>query len=179
MTCIDLSDERVMQAHQGSRNSIQFLEGDAISLRFPDGSFDAAYSHQMIEHLHPDDIVQHFQEIHRVLRINGFYYFTTPNRYWGPFDISRVFRCRKAEGMHLREYSYSDISRLLADSGFQKSASPFVHPYLCNKVRITPPLVTCRTKCTMESVLDKLPGIFSDLAARILAVKSVMIIAWK
>lgn len=168
-----------MQAHQESRNSIQFLEGDATSLRFPDSSFDAAYSNQMIEHLNPDDIVWHFQRIHRVLRTNGFYYFTTPNRYWGPFDISRVSGCRKAERMHLKEYSYDEICRMLADSGFQKSASPFVHPYLCNKVRITPLLVDCRTKCTMESVLEKLPGIFSDLAARILAVKSVVVIAWK
>jgi len=179
VTCIDLSDERVIQAKQEACTNIRFQEGDATILEFPSEEFDVVYSHQMIEHLHPDDVLRHFKEVYRVLKKGGFYYFTTPNRLWGPFDISRLFGFQIAGGMHLKEYTYKEINTILKNSGFLVWESPIIHPYISNKLRISPPFVDIRTKILFESVLKKIPAFLNDFAGRIIVVKSIMIIARK
>jgi ubiquinone/menaquinone biosynthesis C-methylase UbiE len=132
LTCMDLSEERVIQAKQGSVPNIHFKVGDATALGFPPDTFDVVYSHQMIKHLHPDDVSRHLKEVYRVLKKGGFYYFTTPNRLWGPSEVSRFFfGCKAAAGMHLKEFSYEEIRKLLMDSCFYELVSPFIHPYLC------------------------------------------------
>ena len=179
VTCIDLSDERVVQATQEPVPDIRFQAGDATILEFPSEEFTVVYSHQMVEHLHPDDISRHFTEVYRVLKKGGFYYFTTPNRLFGPFDISRLFGFQTAGGMHLKEYSYDEISAILQKAGFVILESPVIHPYLCDKLGIFPPLADARKKIRLESVVKKIPGFLKDLAGRIVVVKSIMILARK
>lgn len=63
------------------RDAIKFsnLEvGDAMSLRFPDSSFDFVYSFHALEHI--DNPVIALKEMKRVLKDGGGYWVGTPNR---------------------------------------------------------------------------------------------------
>ncbi|MFH1928019.1 MAG: methyltransferase domain-containing protein [Chloroflexota bacterium] len=83
-------------------------------------TYDVVVSNQVIEHIHPDDLVEHFKGVRSILIDGGRYIFATPHKFVGPSDISRVFKCDKPMGMHLKEYSYQEIRRLLIQSGFNK-----------------------------------------------------------
>ncbi len=84
----------------------------------PPASYDVVISSQVIEHLHPDDLVVHLRAARAILRPGGRYLFDTPNRLFGPFDVSDVFGYETAAGMHLKEYTYSDIRRAAATAGY-------------------------------------------------------------
>lgn len=82
-------------------------------------SYDVVISDQVIEHLHPDDLYEHFKGAMSILSTGGRYIFATPHKYVGPSDISRVFKCDKPMGMHLKEYTYEEIKGLLVQAGFK------------------------------------------------------------
>ena len=95
-------------------------------------SYDVVISNQVIEHLHPDDLCQHFKGVLSILSKGGKYIFITPHRYKGPSDISRVFKCDRAMGMHLKEYTYLELKELLKISGFKKIKAIFRIPAKIN-----------------------------------------------
>ena len=97
-----------------------FIKYDGYNLSLPDGSIDVAFSHQLIEHLHPEDTELHFQLIGRILRRGGYYLFTTPHRLSGPADISRHFS-DTADGFHLKEWTYVELVQLLKKTGYSDS----------------------------------------------------------
>ncbi len=68
--------------------------------------WDVVLSCQLIEHLHPDDLLDHLKGVHAILAPGGRYILSTEHRYTGPHDLSRVFCCDVAKGMHLKEYTY-------------------------------------------------------------------------
>lgn len=90
---------------------------DGHDLALPDGCVDVAFSDQLIEHLHPDDTRHHFKTVYRLLKPGGAYVFRTPHRLTGPHDVSRYFS-ERAEGFHLKEWTYGELADLLADLGF-------------------------------------------------------------
>jgi SAM-dependent methyltransferase len=85
----------------------------------PDNTVDLAFSYQVIEHLHPEDAVEQLKQIFRVLKPGGCYYCITPNRLYGPSDISRGFD-REATGLHLKEYSNTDLLKLFRGVGLRE-----------------------------------------------------------
>ena len=78
---------------------------------------DLAFSCHLIEHLHPEDLLDHFQDVFSVLARQGQYIIITPNRLLGPHDVSRDFD-PVATGLHLREYTHGDLIAQLKSSGF-------------------------------------------------------------
>jgi SAM-dependent methyltransferase len=50
---------------------LRFVVGDARSLPFRSGSFDAVFSYSVIQHFSKDDAIQAIQEIGRTLAVNG------------------------------------------------------------------------------------------------------------
>lgn len=82
-----------------------------------DGAAHFAFSDQLMEHLHPEDAADQIREIHRALASGGKYLCITPNRLYGPRDISAHFD-DVATGLHLKEYSASELRRLFLDNGF-------------------------------------------------------------
>jgi SAM-dependent methyltransferase len=78
-----------------------------------------AFSFSVVEHVHPEDVIQHLAEVHRVLKPGGIYYSVTPNRLLGPHDISRYFDT-VATGLHLKEYTIGELAKLYRDTGFQE-----------------------------------------------------------
>lgn len=57
-----------------------FVSGDAMELPFRSQSFDLVVSFEVLEHL-PDDM-KAMGEVYRVLKPNGGFFFTVPNRWW-------------------------------------------------------------------------------------------------
>ena len=99
--------------------NLNLVIGNACTLDdIPDNSVDVAYSTDLIEHLHPDDAQMHVREVQRVLFNNGVYICITPNRVTGPHDVSRHFGFRVADGLHLKEYSCSELVHLFKEAGF-------------------------------------------------------------
>jgi SAM-dependent methyltransferase len=85
----------------------------------PPESIDVAFSSQLIEHLHPEDVVIQLQAIYRALVPGGVYICLTPHRFGGPADVSRLFD-EVATGFHLKEYTNRELARLFRGTGFSR-----------------------------------------------------------
>ncbi|MEM1177252.1 MAG: class I SAM-dependent methyltransferase, partial [Acidobacteriota bacterium] len=85
-------------------------------------SADMVYSCHVLEHLHPDDLPGHFDQVLRWLKPGAPYLMVTPNRLLGPHDISAYF-AETPEGFHLREYSHGDLRRAARIAGFARVAA--------------------------------------------------------
>ncbi|MCC6409135.1 MAG: class I SAM-dependent methyltransferase [Planctomycetes bacterium] len=80
-------------------------------------SIDLAFSDQLIEHLHPDDVELHFTSLLRALAPGGIYVLRTPHRHGGPHDVSRYFDDEPA-GFHLKEWTFAELARTAELAGF-------------------------------------------------------------
>lgn len=132
-----------------SQEDFELILTDSLSLPFADASIDVAYSCHFLEHLHPDDAYEHAAEVRRVLRSGGVYLCVTPNRLWGPHDISRYFDDTPT-GFHLREYTHADLSQLFLRADFASTK------VLCG-VGQTPRVSSGWRYALAERVLDLFP----------------------
>jgi SAM-dependent methyltransferase len=129
--------------------NVKLVYFDGFNIPLADDSIDAAYSNQLMEHLHPEDAEEQLRNIHRVLRKGGAYICITPNRISGPHDISRFFT-DKPVGFHLREYSATELRALFLSVGFSK-----VTAYTIIKGRkVELPFATVSA---LEKIADSLP----------------------
>jgi len=92
---------------------------DGTSVPAPSASVDVAYSTDMIEHLHPEDALEHARSVIATLVPGGVYVCVTPNALCGPWDISMNFD-KVPTGLHLKEYRISELARLLRAAGFSR-----------------------------------------------------------
>lgn len=114
---LDVSEEIMRQKRQPP-NVVPILS-DGVSIPVPEGSVDVAYSNQLMEHLHPRDAAEQLGNICRSLAPGGSYFCVTPNRCYGPGDVSAYFG-EEATGLHLKEYSVRELRRLFLDAGFRE-----------------------------------------------------------
>ena len=112
---VDISD----QLARSLPENVQLVVSDGTSIPVPEGSVDVAFSDQLMEHLHPEDARVQLANIHRALKPGGVYLCITPNRLYGPSDISAYFD-DEARGFHLREYSLREIVGILREAGFHR-----------------------------------------------------------
>jgi SAM-dependent methyltransferase len=112
---IDISDQRSKQIT--FPNNFKLIIYDGYDLELPSGSIDIVFSNELIEHFHPEDILYHFQLVHRILNKGGAYLFITPHKFAGPSDISMYFS-EEPEGFHLKEWTYGEIAALLNISNY-------------------------------------------------------------
>jgi SAM-dependent methyltransferase len=103
---------------------------DGVNLsRFEENNrYEAAVSTQVIEHLHPDDVLDHFRNILPILKPGGRYIFNTPHNLFGPKDLSAVFGRDVAECMHLKEYYASELASMLQEAGFVSIKGVLIAP---------------------------------------------------
>jgi SAM-dependent methyltransferase len=106
-----------------------FSDGVHLDQFEPRDTYDAVISDQLVEHLHPDDLADHFHGVLSILAPAGRYVFATPHSAYGPSDISRVFNCDRPKGMHLCEYTYRQIEHSLKAAGFVRVYVPFKLPH--------------------------------------------------
>jgi cyclopropane fatty-acyl-phospholipid synthase-like methyltransferase len=116
---------------------VEFRPMSAVQLDFPDGAFDWAVSTSMVEHLHPEDVMVHFQEVRRVLRPGGKYLVWCPNGLGHHGD----------RGHHFSMFSYREWIDKMSAAGFHEFVS----------TRTTGmPLADARRKVVLEKLLSAL-----------------------
>lgn len=125
---VDISDQTAGSA--GRPDNFQLILYDGYHLDLPDDCADLAFSYQFLEHLHPDDVMDHLKCVRRLLRPGGRYVFSTPHRFSGPHDISRYFS-DVPEGFHLKEWTYREMGAALKEAGFAHW-SPYIRGRLRN-----------------------------------------------
>lgn len=114
---VDVSEVIVSAAAE--IENLEVVISDGVSLPVPPASVDIAYSDQLMEHLHPDDARAQLINVARAVRPGGVYICITPNRVYGPHDVSRGFD-DVATGLHLLEYTGREIRTMFLDVGFKK-----------------------------------------------------------
>jgi SAM-dependent methyltransferase len=113
---VDISDQTQGQLP----GNVKLVITDGRSIDVPAGSIDLAFSDQLMEHLHPDDAIEQLRNIHRALKPGGVYLCVTPNRIYGPSDISAFFD-EEARGFHLKEYTLGEMRDIFASAGFPRT----------------------------------------------------------
>lgn len=113
---VDLCD----QSQGALPPNVKVVVTDGRGIDVPAGSVDLAFSDQLMEHLHPEDAIEQLRNIHRALKPGGVYLCVTPNRVYGPSDISAFFD-DEARGFHLKEYTLREIREIFARAGFPRS----------------------------------------------------------
>ena len=144
---IEVSQEIVAQVRAPENLDIVLCDG--LQIPVAPGTVDVAFSDQLMEHLHPDDAALQLASIYRCLSPGGTYLCVTPNRFYGPRDISAYFD-RVATGLHLREYSAREIREVLRAAGFSR-----VRFYAGARGAFVP--VPYAVLALVEAVLEKLP----------------------
>ncbi|HEX4763996.1 MAG TPA: methyltransferase domain-containing protein, partial [Usitatibacter sp.] len=130
--------------------NVALVISDGRSIAVPEGSVDVAFSDQLMEHLHPDDAAVQLANIHRALKPGGAYVCITPNKLYGPSDISAYFD-DEARGFHLREYTLREVRRIFAEAGFAR-----IHAYIGARGWFL--RMPCALLEAMEGALEWLPA---------------------
>lgn len=99
--------------------NFRFIRFNGRNIPLTNNSVDIIYSHQVTEHLHPDDAVEQLKSIYDSLAPGGTYICITPNRLTGPHDISKFFDTA-ATGLHLKEYTNAELAAAFRKAGFSK-----------------------------------------------------------
>ncbi len=115
VTAVDISDQRAIIDKSPENFNLELYDGYALDVR--DSSVDVVFSYQFLEHLHPEDIEVHFDNVVRILKKGGMYIFDTPHRFSGPHDISGNFGS-SLDCLHFQEWTYREMFGLLRRHGF-------------------------------------------------------------
>jgi SAM-dependent methyltransferase len=116
------------------------VQGDALAMPFPDGSFDRVIAAEVLEHI-PDD-TDAIAEIARVLRPGGVVAVTVPR--WGPEKVCWLLSdaYHANEGGHIRIYRRSQLVHRLRAAGLELLARHHAHalhsPYWWLKCAVGP-----------------------------------------
>jgi SAM-dependent methyltransferase len=131
----------------------------AVNFCFPAPLFDAIYSIDVLEHLHPDDTPSHFTSVFRSLAPGGRYIVMTPHAHVGPHDVSRYFD-PVPTGFHLKEYTYRDVLALGRAAGFTRASSPALplRAYRPLPWLLRPTLFPASWKIFVERLGKQIPG---------------------
>lgn len=162
---VDVSVE--IMSRTGCPENCHLLLSTGCDIPVPPESVDVAYSKDLMEHLHPDDALEQLRNIFDALKPGGVYICRTPNAISGPHDISRFFSDRIPAGLHLKEYTTTELAKLFRSVGFRR-----VTPYVWGKGRLLKlplwPVVAA------EKVLMRMPGTTGRNIARRLPLKRVL-----
>lgn len=154
-----------LEREHGGR-SLTFQAFDGARIPTEDNRWDAVVSFQVIEHV-PDPSA-YLREIHRVLKPGGEALITTPNRRVRLLPLQKPWN-----PYHLREYSYEQLSALLATvfgahTGYSMLARPEVAAIDLERVRQSP--LNVYLLHPLKSVVKKcLPFLAGRSGARVAA----------
>lgn len=101
------------------------VQGDALDLPFPDGTFDKIIASEVLEHI-PDDMAA-MAELRRVLKPGGQLAVTVPS--WLPERICWALSedYHTAPGGHVRIYTRAELEAKLKSTGFRVNGHHHAH----------------------------------------------------
>lgn len=140
---------------------------DGFDLAMP-AVFDFVYSNDLAEHLHPDDFRDHAVGILTAMVPGGRYVCVSPNRLFGPHDISAHFT-DEPTGFHLREYTAGELAASLRAAGFRRTQIA-----LSARGRRFGPLLPVWPISILEAALGRMPRRMRLRPARLLAAAKVV-----
>jgi SAM-dependent methyltransferase len=143
------ASETVVAGEEAPPN-LRILRADSERIDLPGASVDLSFSCHFVEHLHPDDLADHLEEVLRVLRPGAPYVCVTPNRLLGPHDVSKHFS-DVPRGLHLAEYGHRELGRALEAAGFRRVR-------VLRGVGRPPTIWPLLPYAVLERVLDGLPA---------------------
>lgn len=110
--------------------TVTWRTSDGINLRNfePADRYDAVISTHVVEHMHPEDVGAHLENVHAILKPGGRYIMATPHAHAGPMDLSEVFGLPKPICMHLKEYTWGELVTAMKDAGFPRVEAAYVVP---------------------------------------------------
>jgi len=117
---VDVSQEMTRRSSCPGNFELLWFDGCRVPANAKE--VNVAYSHQVMEHVHPDDAMDQLRSIYECLRPGGVYVCIVPNRLNGPHDISQYFD-QVATGFHMKEYTTGELRRLFNSVGFSRVAS--------------------------------------------------------
>ena len=142
------------------------VNGDALHLPFPEGTFDHIICSEVFEHI-PDDLGA-MTELHRVLRPGGTLAATVPA--WLPekicWALSAEYHAPLASGGHVRIYTEDLLRERLRDAGLEPTTSHRAHalhaPYWWLRCLVGPtndshPLVKAYHRLLVWDMVDAPP----------------------
>lgn len=104
VVAIDISREAIEYAKSNYKGkNLEYYVMDATKLKFPDESFEVVTSLEVLEHI--KNYRKYLSEIKRVLRPEGIYVFSTPNREM-MMDLNPA---------HIKEFSFGELKDLLKE----------------------------------------------------------------
>lgn len=135
----------------GKFNKVYFSAMPAIETRLPDNVVqcryddnfeikngekelaDYAFSHHVIEHIHPKDLEKHMRLVFSYLKTGGEYVIVCPSniRIWKDQASDNLDK-KTAANHHIGRYSYSGLSKMARNIGFEKVFHPILNPQLLN-----------------------------------------------
>ncbi len=126
----ELAKDRQALAGKTKKENIVWSLTDGVNIsKYVDSNyFDYVISDQVIEHMHPDDLLTQLMEARKILKEGGEYIVRTPYGPLGPADLSKVFGLDRAIFMHLHEYKLSELVKLCNDAGFHDVYAIFMVP---------------------------------------------------
>ena len=139
---IDVSEASVAEARRDLNpfaRSDHVEHGDVLDYD-PLTKFDVIVMDNVIEHLVPDETPDILAKCYEMLDREGYLVVLTPHSFSGPHDISKYFVPfgAKAEGFHLKEFSFTDMNQSLMHAGFQEVWGFPFHPRLLGRYHLTP-----------------------------------------
>jgi SAM-dependent methyltransferase len=99
--------------------NVRLVISNGRDITVPEASVSVAFSDQLMEHLHPEDALEQLKNIHRSLDSCGVYVCITPNRFYGPSDVSGYFG-EEATGFHMHEYTLAELTEIFKSAGFER-----------------------------------------------------------
>jgi 2-polyprenyl-3-methyl-5-hydroxy-6-metoxy-1,4-benzoquinol methylase len=139
-----------------AENSVEHI--DILDYQTND-TFDCIVMDNVIEHIVPDTTDEVLKKCYNLLNIRGYLVLLTTHRFSCPHDISKLFLPfgAKAEGLHLKEFSFIDLEDALGKAGFQQVFGFPFHPRLLWKFNIVPrPSVWAARKARFfENILER------------------------
>jgi len=128
---VEVSEPSFIEANElikkNALHNVQLYHSSAQDLTalFKQSTFDKVISIDVLEHLHPDDALDHIEQVYTILKPGGCYIIVTPNKLTGPHDITRKFYPKSTVplGFHLNEVTYTDLKTQLTLIGFKRFRS--------------------------------------------------------
>jgi SAM-dependent methyltransferase len=163
-TATEVTRERGAK-HAIEHPNLRWTQTDGVHLgNFePHNTHDFVLSDNVIEHMHPYDLISHLEGAREILKPGGQYLMAVPHRWFGPWDVSKVFKYEIASGMHLKEYRHRELRQAVHRAGFSAVAS----------VRTPPPGSSRRARADASWLrrICLMEALFSPFARPILRVR--------
>lgn len=119
LNALDIS-QKAIEIAKGGSTGIEFCVGNAFDMPYNDAVFDIVVCNNFWEHVGNPVVLVH--EVSRVLKEDGVFIFSTPNRYRF-LNLWSLLRGRKVtllnEKLHVTEYSIGQIEEILRFGGMR------------------------------------------------------------